>query len=97
MGLALLRLFHDHHRDGRVILPLLVTADKLISHGCLDCLIMDPLSTFSASLFDHVSLESSACTDVKRLMTMVPVLLGLMSSANLTLVSFPLGFFPIVK
>ena len=85
---ALLSLFKECHGDGRVALPLLVTIDKLLSHGCLDSLILDPNNTFSTLLFDHVSLEAISCTDVKRLMTMVPVVIGLMPCTNADLVRY---------
>ena len=92
---ALLRLAQEHHGDGRVMLPLLVTIDKLLSHGCLDNSILDPSCLFSSILFDHLALEAKSCTDVKRLMAMVPVVMGLMSSANSDLVRLRAALFPL--
>lgn len=86
IGRALIGLFDEHTRDNRVILPLLVTVDKLLSHGCLDCLLEDQRSDFPQQLVTRIRRESSKCTDIKRLMAIIPVSLGLLHSNDLNLV-----------
>ena len=73
---AFIALFDEHSRDGRVILPLLVTIDKVLSHGCFDCLLQDERSDFLQQLVKRIRKESSNCTDIKRLMAVIPVILG---------------------
>jgi hypothetical protein len=86
IGKALISLFDEHSKDSRVILPLLVTVDKLLSHGCLDTLLQDDRSDFSTQLVSRIRKESSRCTDIKRLMAIVPVALGVLHSTDKTLV-----------
>ena len=75
-------MFDQHSRDSRVILPLLVTIDKVLSHGCFDCLLRDERSDFPQELMKRIRRESSRCTDIKRLMAIVPVALGVMNSSD---------------
>ena len=83
---ALISLFDEHTKDGRVILPLLVTVDKLLSHGCFDCLLEDQRSDFPQQLVSRIRKESSKCSDMKRLLAIIPVSLGLLHSNDLDLV-----------
>jgi hypothetical protein len=85
---ALIRIFHKHTKDARVILPLLVTIDKLLSHGSLDNLLNNPSSNFASDLVACVRKESSRCSDIKRLMAVVPVALGSLNTSDITLVRF---------
>ncbi len=79
---ALIRLFDKHAKDGRVILPLLVSIDKLLSHGLLDTVLSNTSSDFSSQLSLRVRREASKCTDVKRLIAIVPVALSILDSNN---------------
>ena len=87
---ALIRIFHRHTKDGRVILPLLITVDKLLSHGFLDKVLNNPSSNFASDLVSCVRKESSRCSDIKRLMAIVPVALGTMSTSDIKLVRISL-------
>ena len=83
--IVLLRMFDLHHRDGRVILPLLKTLDVLLSHGSLEPLIMErdassPNINFASSLMSVLVLECKNCSDVQRLIAAVSVALGLLDS-----------------
>ncbi len=61
-------------------MPLLVTLDKVLSHGCLDCLFDDKRSDFPKELVKRIRRESSRCTDIKRIMAIVPVILGTLNT-----------------
>lgn len=76
---VLLRLFKAHSRQGRVILPLLKTIDFLLSHQCLDDLILGSDSRFKASLLFSISTEAKNCSDVHRLLACMDVALGLVN------------------
>jgi len=86
IGKAFIRLFDEHTKDGRVILPLLVTLDKLLSHRSLDELLQEQRSDFSNQLVARIRKESSQCTDIKRVMAIIPVALGLLDASDIDLV-----------
>ncbi len=72
----MIKLFDEHSNDSRVIMPLLVTIDKLLSHRCLDNILQDERSDFTKQLVLRIRRESFRCTDIKRLMAIIPVALG---------------------
>jgi len=78
MGEVLLHIFEHNRRNGRVILPLLVTMNKLMAHGLLDELIMAQDSVFVRKLMVCISSEAKRCTDVKRLLAIVDVSINLL-------------------
>lgn len=86
MMIVFLTLFDEHTKDARVILPLLVTIDKVLSHGCLDCLLQDERTDFPKQLVMRLRKESSRCSDIKRLMATVPVALGMLHTNDKDLV-----------
>ena len=73
-----LGLFRQYKRNGRVLLPLLSTLDKLLSHGCLDELVCAKDGTFITKLMSCLTSESNGCGDVKRLLAIVGVSLNLL-------------------
>jgi len=83
VGIALIRLFDEYSKDGRVILPLLVTVDKLMSHGCFDNLLAKADNDFAKELGLRVRREASNCVDMKRLMAIVPVALNVLHCVDL--------------
>ena len=87
VSIALIKMFHRHSKDARVILPLLTTIDKLLSHGSLDAILNNPSSNFTSDLVSCIRKESSRCSDIKRLMAIVPVALGTLNTTHVQLVS----------
>jgi len=83
MGHALIRLFDEYTKDGRVILPLLVTVEKLMSHGCFDGLLAKPGNDFAKELGLKIRIEASNCVDMKRLMAIVPVALNILHCVDI--------------
>jgi len=75
--LVFIGLFHKN-KSGRVLLPLLFTLDKLISHGYLDELLSAENGTFLSSLMACLESEAKGCSDVKRLLAIVTVTLSLL-------------------
>ena len=73
----LLGLFRAHSREGRVIVPLLKSIDLLLSHQCLDELLLKDEGAFKESLLSHLMIEAKNCSDVHRLFACVDVSLGL--------------------
>jgi hypothetical protein len=61
-----LHLMKRHHREGRVILPLLKTLDVLFTHQCLDELVTSKTS-FAETLLLNLMAEEKDCQDVHRL------------------------------
>jgi len=78
MGEVFLGLFHRHKKNGRVLLPLLSTLDKLLSHGCLDELLCAKNGMFIIDLMSCLTSEAKGCCDVKRLLAIVGVSLNLL-------------------
>mmetsp|Transcript_11245 Transcript_11245/g.23963 ORF Transcript_11245/g.23963 Transcript_11245/m.23963 type:complete len:258 (+) Transcript_11245:56-829(+) len=78
MGEVFLGLFHQYKRNGRVLLPLLTTLDKLLSHGLLDELLCAQNDIFLSSLMSCLVSEAKCCSDVKRLLAIVGVSLNLL-------------------
>lgn len=77
MGEVFLGLFHRFKRNGRVLLPLLSTLDKLLSHGYLEELLTHNNGNFIRNLMKSLSNEISGCSDVKRLLAIVGVSLNI--------------------
>ncbi|EED95613.1 tubulin-specific chaperone d, partial [Thalassiosira pseudonana CCMP1335] len=73
MGEVFLGLFDKNKRNGRVLLPLLATLDKLLSHGYMDELLSRKDGAFLSCLMICLSNESKGCSDVKRLLAIVGV------------------------
>ena len=82
LGLSLLRLFREHHRKGRVILPLLKTLEKLFNRGLMDALLTLTDMKFASSLLGCIRAETRGCGDIHRLLSAVGVALGLLSQLN---------------
>ena len=82
LGLSFLQMFRDHSREGRVILPLLKTLEKLFNRGLMDTLLSQPDSKFASSLLGCVRAETKGCSDIHRLLSAVGVALGLLSHLN---------------
>jgi len=59
-------------------MPLLVTVDKVLSYGCFDTLLCKADNDFAKELGLRVRREASRCTDMKRLMAIVPVALNIL-------------------
>jgi len=66
-----------------VILPLLVTVEKLMSHGCFDGLLAKPGNDFAKELGLKIRIEASNCVDMKRLMAIVPVALNILHCVDI--------------
>eukprot|EP00985_Skeletonema_marinoi_P023587 scaffold15795_cov139-Skeletonema_marinoi.AAC.3 len=77
MGEVFLGLFRRFKRNGRVLLPLLSTLDKLLSHGYLEELLTLNNGNFIRILMTSLSNEASGCSDVKRLLAIVRVSLNM--------------------
>eukprot|EP00986_Skeletonema_menzelii_P017354 scaffold19153_cov80-Skeletonema_menzelii.AAC.9 len=77
MGEVFLGLFHRFKRNGRVLIPLLSTLDKLLSHGYLEELLTLNNGNFIRNLITSLSNEASGCSDVKRLLAIVRVTLNM--------------------
>lgn len=58
LGSVLLKLFEKHHRQGRVILPLLKTIDVLLSQRCLDCLLGNNEDLVRSHASDKIEIRS---------------------------------------
>ena len=80
--IVLLDIFKSHSRNARVILPLLKTLDVLVSHRCLDDLILDSSNPFLGTLLELLTKEGKNCGDVHRLFACIDVALGLVSAAS---------------
>lgn len=92
IAFALIRLFEQQLKNQRVILPLLVTFDKLISHGCLDTLIKSETSKFAEKLAICVRKEAQNCQDINRIMAIVPVTVGILDCSDRKVVESTLLF-----
>ena len=77
MGEVFLGLFRRFKRNGRVLLPLLSTLDKLLSYGYLEELLVHNNGIFISTLLSSLSDEAIRCSDVKRLLAIVGVSLKL--------------------
>jgi tubulin-specific chaperone D len=92
IAFALIRLFEEQLKNQRVILPLLVTLDKLISHSCLDTLFKNETSKFAEKLATCVRKEAQNCQDINRVMAIVPVTLGILDCSDRKVVESTLLF-----
>ena len=89
-----MNLFQNHSKDNRVILPLLKTLDKLLSHGCFNSILLaecisnkdNDKTTLATSLVLAIKTETKYCTNVNKLMAIVNVLLSLLSLSDVKLV-----------
>jgi len=61
-----------------VLVPLLSTLEKLLSHGFLDELLCAPNETFLSNLVSCLASEANGCSDIKRLLAIVGVSLNLL-------------------
>lgn len=77
MSLVFLGLLRQNKRNGRVLLPLLSTLDKLLTHGYLDELLSANNGEFVSNLMSCLAKEANGCSDVKRLLAIVGVSLNL--------------------
>lgn len=82
IAFSLIRLFEEQQKNQRVILPLLVTLDKLISHGCLAELIQNNTGQFAEKLATCVRREAQNCQDINRIMALIPVSFGLLDCSD---------------
>jgi len=78
VGHGLIRIFDEYSKDARVILPLLLTVDRVLSYGCFDTLLCKPDNGFAKELGLRVRREATRCFDIKRLMAIVPVALNIL-------------------
>ncbi len=83
--LVFLGLFRQYERNGRVLLPLLSTLDKLLSHGYLDELLCAKSGDFRSNLMICLAREARGCGDIKRLLAIVGVSLTLLQPNHETL------------
>lgn len=82
IAFSLIRLFEEQQKNQRVILPLLVTLDKLISHGCLAELIHNNTGQFAEKLATCVRREAQNCQNINRIIALIPVTLGLLDCSD---------------
>lgn len=78
----LLSLFIDHHKDERVILPLLKTMDLLMTHRCFDFLHEKRNAVYTRDLVTLLDEEAVRCSDVKRLFAIIDILLIMISTCD---------------
>ena len=85
-----MKLFQNHTKDGRVILPLLKTCDIVLSRGCLDSVILQEgyVDTLR-QLLTCLKKEGNQCTDIIRLLQIFIVALGLLRGISKSFVSDP--------
>lgn len=79
----LLDLFKAHSRDGRVILPLLKSVDILLTHQCLEDLVLNDTNGFKSSLVVGIGREAKNCNDVHRHFACIDVAIGLVRSTSI--------------
>ena len=79
---GLIRIFDKYTKDGRVILPLLVSVDKVLSYGGFDGLLHKEDNNFAKDLGVRIRREASRCTDIKRLMAVVPVAINILHCSD---------------
>lgn len=65
-----------------MLLPLLFTLDKLISHGYLEEVISSDDGRFISKLMTYLTSEVNGCSDVKRLLAIVGVSLSLFTTTS---------------
>ena len=77
-----------------MIIPLLKTLDKLLSHGCFNSILLttninnfSDTNSFATSIVLSIKTETKYCTNVNKLIAIVNVLLSLLSSSDIKLVS----------
>lgn len=96
MGEVFLGLLHRFKRNGRVLLPLLSTLDKLLSHGYLEELLTLNNGTFIRNLMTCLSNEVSGCSDVTRLLAIVRVSLNMIQPGLETVATMRESVLPLV-
>jgi len=79
---GLITLFEKHQKNGRVIIPLLKTFDKILSRGCFDDLFADKNDTFVKGLITCLKKEAFNCKDVHRLIMIISLSIGLLHEKN---------------
>ncbi len=88
---AIMKLFQNHSKDGRVVLPLLKTCDIVLSRGSLDSVILQEGNVdILRQLLTCLKKEAHQCTDVIRLLQIFMVALGLLCGKSKSFVSKPL-------
>jgi tubulin-specific chaperone D len=79
LGQCLLSLMNRHRGDGRVMLPLLKTLNKLFSNQCLDILVASD-SKFAEYCLQNLRDEERICVDVHRLLAIADLAAALLST-----------------
>lgn len=75
---TLLTLFRDHHKDTRVVLPLLKTLDLLLSNAVFDVYLTSEGHPFPGSLLTLVKDEIKKSRDAKKILASVNVFCDLL-------------------
>lgn len=91
-----LGLFKKHEKDGRVILPLLATLDKLLTHEYLDEVLAANSGSFCSKLVACIAKEAKSCSDIKRLLAMVGVSLALLQPNHKSMSKMRVEIFPFI-
>lgn len=78
-------MFRQYEKNGRVLLPLLSTLDKLLSHEYIDELLCAKSGAFRSNLMACLAKEARGCSDIKRLLAMVGVSLALLQPNHETM------------
>ncbi|ESO09741.1 hypothetical protein HELRODRAFT_186292 [Helobdella robusta] len=73
-----IRLFEDHHKSDRVIVPIFKTIDKLITSDCFANLDECCKNEFMMQLVKLTISEITKCKDVKKILPSIDILCGLM-------------------
>lgn len=95
-SVVFLGLFKKHEKDGRVILPLLATLDKLLTHEYLDEVLAANSGSFCSKLVACIAKEAKSCSDIKRLLAMVGVSLALLQPNHKSLSKMRVEIFPFI-
>ncbi len=73
-----LGLFRKYKRNTRVLIPLLSTLDKLLSHGYLNELLCSENGEFCSKLVACITSEAKGCDDIKLLLAIIGVSFALL-------------------
>lgn len=91
-----LGLFKKHEKDGRVLLPLLATVDKLLTHEFFDEVLAANSGSFRSNLVACLAKEAKSCSDIKRLLAMVGVSLALLQPNQDSMSKMRIEIFPFI-
>lgn len=61
------KIFCDYQKVDRVTVPMLRFLDKLMSSGCITCIIDDPNSDFARKILKLAQSEVTGCKDIYKL------------------------------